>query len=115
MICPFCKSDSDKVTDKRAWERGSQQGVRRRRECKACGKRFSTLEVVVTFGPDGSPVLPGMNGHVNGNGHKSAPKPKRSKSEIRKQIDLALRRARVKAVLIEGEDLLNDPELISEE
>ena len=41
MNCPFC-SGATKVTDKR----GSPQGVRRRRECLKCKKRFTTYEKV---------------------------------------------------------------------
>jgi transcriptional repressor NrdR len=40
MNCPFCGTDDDKVTDSRP----DQDGIRRRRECLACGRRFSTLE-----------------------------------------------------------------------
>lgn len=39
MKCPFC-SGSTKVTNKR----DSPQGVRRRRECLKCKKRFTTYE-----------------------------------------------------------------------
>ena len=42
MRCPFCKEDRDKVIDSRATDRGS--AVRRRRECLACGRRYSTKE-----------------------------------------------------------------------
>jgi transcriptional repressor NrdR len=44
MRCPFCKQDSDKVID----SRGANEGevVRRRRECTACSKRFTTYERV---------------------------------------------------------------------
>ena len=41
MLCPFCKSDDLKVTDKRA---SGISGIRRRRECLKCGKRFTTYE-----------------------------------------------------------------------
>ena len=40
MNCPFCAIDDTKVTDSRP----DQDGIRRRRECLACGRRFSTLE-----------------------------------------------------------------------
>ena len=40
MNCPFCGTDNTKVTDSRP----DQDGIRRRRECLACGRRFSTLE-----------------------------------------------------------------------
>jgi len=41
MNCPFC-SGATKVTDKR----NSPEGVRRRRECLKCKKRFTTYEKV---------------------------------------------------------------------
>ncbi|MFA5159878.1 MAG: transcriptional regulator NrdR [Candidatus Omnitrophota bacterium] len=44
MRCPFCKQDSDKVIDSRAANEG--EVVRRRRECTACSKRFTTYERV---------------------------------------------------------------------
>lgn len=44
MICPFCKTDSDKVVDSRPADDGF--AVRRRRECLACGKRYTTYERV---------------------------------------------------------------------
>lgn len=44
MICPFCEKDNDKVIDSRASEGG--RVIRRRRECVACGKRFTTYERV---------------------------------------------------------------------
>jgi len=40
MDCPYCSNESSKVTDKRK----SPQGVRRRRECLKCKKRFTTYE-----------------------------------------------------------------------
>ncbi len=42
MYCPFCANDDTRVVDSRVVEEGS--AVRRRRECEACGKRFSTYE-----------------------------------------------------------------------
>jgi len=42
MYCPFCANDDTRVVDSRVAEDGS--AVRRRRECEACGKRFSTYE-----------------------------------------------------------------------
>lgn len=44
MKCPFCKKDNDRVVDSRASDEGSV--VRRRRECLACEKRFTTYEHV---------------------------------------------------------------------
>ncbi len=40
MKCIFCNSDETKVTDKRE----SPEGVRRRRECLKCKRRFTTYE-----------------------------------------------------------------------
>jgi len=42
MYCPFCPAEDSRVIDSRVVEEGN--AVRRRRECEACGKRFSTFE-----------------------------------------------------------------------
>ncbi len=42
MRCPFCKVDDDKVVDSRA--SGDGFAIRRRRECEACGRRYTTYE-----------------------------------------------------------------------
>ncbi|MGQ9573036.1 MAG: transcriptional regulator NrdR [Dehalococcoidia bacterium] len=42
MKCPYCGFEDSKVTDSRAIE----GGIRRRRECLACGQRFTTVERV---------------------------------------------------------------------
>jgi transcriptional repressor NrdR len=42
MRCPFCKVDDDKVIDSRASSDGF--AIRRRRECIACERRFTTYE-----------------------------------------------------------------------
>ncbi len=42
--CPFCKEDSDKVVDSRSSEMG--RVIRRRRQCLACGRRFTTYEKI---------------------------------------------------------------------
>jgi transcriptional repressor NrdR len=42
MHCPFCGNPEHKVTDSRP----DEDGIRRRRECLACGQRFTTLERV---------------------------------------------------------------------
>jgi transcriptional repressor NrdR len=44
MRCPFCGHPDTKVIDSRPTEEG--QAIRRRRECEACGKRFTTYEKV---------------------------------------------------------------------
>jgi transcriptional repressor NrdR len=42
--CPFCKEDRDKVVDSRASEAG--RVIRRRRQCLACKRRFTTYEKI---------------------------------------------------------------------
>lgn len=42
MRCPYCAADDDRVVDSRGAEEGAT--IRRRRECRACGQRFSTYE-----------------------------------------------------------------------
>jgi len=42
MKCPFCGNDKTKVIDSRAADEGS--AIRRRRNCPACGMRFTTFE-----------------------------------------------------------------------
>ena len=44
MRCPFCRTDNDRVTDSRAGDDGAT--IRRRRECLACRRRFTTYERV---------------------------------------------------------------------
>src|SRR2546423_11888048 len=48
MRCPWCGHPDDKVVDSRSAERGAS--VRRRRECLACAKRFTTFERIETAG-----------------------------------------------------------------
>ena len=42
MRCPYCHHRDSKVTDSRA----TDDGIRRRRQCVACGERFTTVEAV---------------------------------------------------------------------
>ena len=42
MHCPFCGADDTKVIDSRLVAEGD--AVRRRRECQACGERYTTFE-----------------------------------------------------------------------
>ncbi|MEM1331126.1 MAG: transcriptional regulator NrdR [Planctomycetota bacterium] len=48
VICPYCNANRDKVIDSRASEGG--RVIRRRRECLACGRRFTTYERVEQTG-----------------------------------------------------------------
>lgn len=42
MRCPHCRALEDRVIDSRTAEDGA--AIRRRRECEACGQRFTTFE-----------------------------------------------------------------------
>lgn len=44
MRCPFCGGEDSQVKDSRPTEDGS--AIRRRRQCPACGARFTTFERV---------------------------------------------------------------------
>ena len=47
MKCVFCDCMSSRVVDSRLSEDGTS--IRRRRECEACGRRFTTYEKVETI------------------------------------------------------------------
>ena len=49
MKCPYCESDDTRVIDTAHETTGP--GIRRRRECNTCGKRFSTLERAILDTP----------------------------------------------------------------
>ncbi|BAW93425.1 NrdR family transcriptional regulator [Actinomyces sp. Chiba101] len=42
MHCPFCRHDGSRVVDSRTSDDGL--AIRRRRECPACGRRYTTIE-----------------------------------------------------------------------
>jgi transcriptional repressor NrdR len=44
MRCPFCRADNDRVIDSRA--SNDSFSIRRRRECLACYRRFTTYETI---------------------------------------------------------------------
>ena len=46
MRCQFCGSTESKVLDSRSTD--DNHSIRRRRECLACGKRFTTFETIET-------------------------------------------------------------------
>jgi transcriptional repressor NrdR len=48
MRCHWCGKDDDRVVDSRLVEDG--EAVRRRRECNACGRRYTTFERVEDVG-----------------------------------------------------------------
>ncbi|HBN74228.1 transcriptional regulator NrdR [Rubinisphaera italica] len=43
MICPYCRHDETKVIDSRT---NAEFAIRRRRECLACNRRFTTFEKI---------------------------------------------------------------------
>ncbi len=49
MRCPFCSKDETRVLDSR--ESGEGTVIRRRRECEACKRRFTTYERVEELNP----------------------------------------------------------------
>jgi transcriptional repressor NrdR len=60
MRCPFCAHEDSQVKDSRPTEDGA--AIRRRRQCEACGARFTTFEriqlrelTVVKSGAGGEP------------------------------------------------------------
>jgi transcriptional repressor NrdR len=48
MRCPWCDADDDRVVDSRPADAGG--AIRRRRECVACGRRFTTYERIEDVG-----------------------------------------------------------------
>lgn len=49
MHCPFCATDDTKVIDSRLVSAG--ESVRRRRECRNCGERWTTFETAELLMP----------------------------------------------------------------
>ena len=49
MKCPYCESDDTRVIDTAHETTGP--GIRRRRECNSCSRRFSTLERAILDTP----------------------------------------------------------------
>jgi transcriptional repressor NrdR len=48
MRCPWCRADDDRVVDSRPTDDGG--AIRRRRVCRACGRRFTTYERIEEVG-----------------------------------------------------------------
>ena len=46
MKCPYCDAPDSRVVD--SWPSDDDARIRRRRECPACGRRFTTYEAVET-------------------------------------------------------------------
>ena len=69
MRCPFCKKADSRVIDSRAADDGNT--IRRRRECTACSRRFTTYESVekiplMVIKNDGRRVVFDRNKLLNG-------------------------------------------------
>ncbi|MEM1355595.1 MAG: transcriptional regulator NrdR [Planctomycetota bacterium] len=75
MRCPFCNVDNDKVIDSRATDGG--RSIRRRRQCLACERRFTTYEKIeekvslLVIKKDGSRV-PYSRDNINAGVEKAA-------------------------------------------
>jgi transcriptional repressor NrdR len=48
MRCPWCTADDDRVVDSRSADGGA--AIRRRRECLACGRRYTSFERIEDVG-----------------------------------------------------------------
>jgi transcriptional repressor NrdR len=48
MRCPWCDREDDKVVDSRLADQGA--AIRRRRECRSCGRRYTTFERIEELG-----------------------------------------------------------------
>ncbi len=48
MRCPWCNADDDRVVDSRPADSGGS--IRRRRECAACSRRYTTFERIEDVG-----------------------------------------------------------------
>lgn len=105
MRCPRCSSGESKVIDSRVASGGAER--QRRRECSACGERFTTWERVAD-------ALPRV---VKRSGDRSAFDPERLRSSILRAIekrpvtaadvDAAVGRIRQRLPLEEGGEVLS--------
>lgn len=83
MKCPHCQSDSTKVSDSRL----KSDRRFRKRQCGACGHRFSTTEVIGEVATD-LPLLPQMVQK------KSGKQERFDRSKLLQSIAVAVRKAR---------------------
>ncbi len=75
MKCLYCNSANTKVVDSRSVE--EDRAIRRRRECEACGRRFTTYETIEV-----TPVLV-----VKNNGNREAFNPEKVRAGIIKSCE----------------------------
>ena len=101
MKCPYCGDEESKVIDSRPAEEGAT--IRRRRECLACQKRFTTYEIIerlplVVVKRDGSrqsfDKVKLINGMVRACDKRKVPLPVLEKiaDEIEQELQSALER-----------------------
>ena len=101
MKCPFCGYSESRVIDSRPAEEGAT--IRRRRECLACQKRFTTYEIIerlplVVIKRDGSrqtfDKVKLINGMVRACDKRKVPLPVLEKiaDEIEQELQSALER-----------------------
>ena len=105
MRCPRCSSEESKVINSRTAHGGSER--HRRRECRACGERFTTYERVAE-------ALPQV---VKRNGERAAFDPGRLRSGILKalekrpvtgaEVEVAIGRVRRRLPSEEGGEVLS--------
>ncbi|MFG0304862.1 MAG: transcriptional regulator NrdR [Phycisphaerales bacterium JB040] len=93
MICPFCAHNDDKVIDSRATDAGKV--IRRRRQCLACERRFTTYERVeqasrlMVIKKDGSRVPFSLDNIIRGvaNACGKRPIPEETKLAIAEAVE----------------------------
>ncbi|MDR0904905.1 MAG: transcriptional regulator NrdR [Oscillospiraceae bacterium] len=95
MKCPYCAHAESRVVDSRPAEEGST--IRRRRECLACAKRFTTYEIIerlpiIVAKKDGSRETFDKQKLMTGMLHACAnlPVPLASLQEVASEIELEL-------------------------
>lgn len=96
MRCPFCAFVESKVVDSRATEEGNS--IRRRRECLACSRRFTTYEMIeelplMVIKKDNRREMFDRNKLINGllRACEKRPVPLTSIQEIAEKVDKELR------------------------
>jgi transcriptional repressor NrdR len=96
MHCPFCAHDDTKVNDSRLAAEGTQ--IRRRRECLACGERFTTFETAELVMPlvvkNDQRRVPFDENKLRGGLHKSLEKRPVSRESIEEAVGHITRKLR---------------------
>lgn len=107
MRCPWCNADDDKVVDSRPADGGAS--VRRRRQCTACKRRFTTFERVESVGlvvikRDGSKD-PFVRQKVTGSVLKAIKNRPVSPAQVEKLVDRVEERMRRKGPEVTSEQI----------